>query len=169
MRGIIVEGIDCAGKSTLIKRIKQKYKAHGGFDVKELDHVECESQYERYLHEYATQNDVILHRSHISEAVFTEFFHRPCSFTGDELTVLDGIVNNDYLVIYASVERALFEERMDATKDNQVIGKGDYEAIVSLFDDKMKHIRHSSYCSNTMESLDRFSSTVVASYLDLSR
>ena len=44
MKGVIFEGISCAGRTELISLLKAELKRFGGFDVKELSHIDCDDQ-----------------------------------------------------------------------------------------------------------------------------
>lgn len=166
MRGIIVEGIDCSGKSTLIKNIKLMLKKYGGFDVKELEHIECNSQYERYLYEYASARKIIFHRSHISESVFGKHLRNSTPFTDKEDEILNKIVNNDFIVILAEVNYSMFQSRLMGTKKYQVIKERDYLAITERFKHAMLNIKHFKYSSDSTDSMVKMCETVVSSLLN---
>lgn len=95
-RNILVEGIDRAGKSSLVKELKNRLS----WDTRFLGHQNC-NQYKRYLHEYARMEHSVLERGHISEAVYSQIFKRPDPFSFSELVVLDGVLNADFIIVYA--------------------------------------------------------------------
>ena len=92
MRGVVIEGITGAGKTELISSPKSELKQFGGSDVKELSHIDSDDQYARYLKEYATQERVLFHRSHISEHVLGKFFRRGSPFSDEQLLTLNKII-----------------------------------------------------------------------------
>lgn len=166
MRGVIVEGIDCSGKSTLISLIKYAFKRHGGIDVRELEHLDCKSQYERYLSEYSSPSKVIFHRSHISEVVFSSFYSRITPFNESELSILEKIVRNDFIVIMAEVSYSLFKERINNSRGSQVIDINDYKKLTELFFLNTKQYKPIYYSSKSTEELEKMCDLVVKRYFN---
>src|SRR5438046_693653 len=101
MKGIVVEGITCSGKTELISSLKAELKRFGGFDVKELPHVNCDDQFARYLKEYATQERILFHRSHVSEHVLGRLLRERSPFSNDELATLNKIIPLRFVCVLA--------------------------------------------------------------------
>lgn len=87
-RNIIVEGVERAGKTTLIDEIRRKIP---GWDLKYLGHKDG-SQFDRYMWEYRVNRGVIFNRSHFSEVVYSKLRQRGEPFTEAEREVLDDVV-----------------------------------------------------------------------------
>ena len=161
MKGVIVEGIDCSGKSSLIKVLKYKLKNQGGFDVKELEHVNNIQQYKRYMFEYVTSQRILFDRSHISEVVYGKILRSNNPFSDEELMILNQVVNLDYLVVYAKPSYDDFVDRMKKTRDSQVIKAESYNSIIEGFEEIMKFFNPIIYSSKSFEELEVISNKVV--------
>ncbi len=106
VRNILIEGVDCGGKSTLAKELKNRLN----WDAAALTHKPG-WQFERYLSAYATQPQTIFERGHVSEQVYSEVFNRDSPFSPTERGVLDGIVAETMLVILAIPDSDLARKR----------------------------------------------------------
>lgn len=151
LRSILIEGIDCAGKSTLTKELKN----HLGWDAKHLVHKNTPSQFERYFLEYATGYHTIFERGHISELVYSHLFGRDLPFTADELRLLDDVVDRTAICILCLPDTqtalARYRERKGVLQivNPELITKGDV-----LFAQFKNHYRHTFiYRSQNWEEL----------------
>jgi thymidylate kinase len=105
---VLIEGADCAGKSTLAKELKN----HLSYDLIALSHRPGD-QHERYRHFYELEG-VVFERGHVSEMVYSRLFGRPAPFSELERRDLDTIVAGRMLVIHAHPELALARSRYRA-------------------------------------------------------
>lgn len=110
MHNVVVEGIDRAGKSTLVRELKNAL----GWDARFLGHRPGE-QYLRYLRGYATTDRMVIERGHVSEAVYSYLFGRPEPFEPAQLRVLDGVLATTAIVVFADPDlddvAARYEQR----------------------------------------------------------
>ena len=154
MRGIVIDGIGCAGKTELIAALKVGLKTSGGFDVRELDHHECSDQFLRYLHEYATGENILFHRSHVSELVFGKLLRNRTSFSMEEVAILDSIVSLRF--VYVLAEPPSFEsflERMVQRRSRRAFTRDEYLAVIERFREASSKIPHERYVSTTRDEL----------------
>lgn len=163
IRGIIVEGIDCGGKSTLIQSIKFKLKRLGGYDVKSLEHKNYVNQFRRYLYEYASNDKIIFDRSHFSEVVFGKFLRNEISFSKTELKILNEIVKLEFITILALPNYDDFCKRMRQTKTLQVINEKDFFNINKKFEKILNasNIGYKLYRSDTIGEMEELSDKIL--------
>lgn len=161
MKGLIIDGIDCAGKTTLANSVKFRLKKYGGYDLKGLEHKTCESQFDRYLYEYATNNRIIFDRSHISEVVFGKLLRNNIPFSNVELKVLNDIINLKYVFVLGIPLYNEFCDRLERNKQIQVIEKEQYHAIVNEFEVAAKNINHIVYASQSIEELNEIVEAII--------
>ncbi|MFN4149313.1 MAG: hypothetical protein ACK4IX_00065 [Candidatus Sericytochromatia bacterium] len=162
MMGIIVEGIDCSGKSTLVKNLKFRLKNYGGYDVKELEHLDKKNQFQRYLREYSNGYRTIFDRSHISELVFSKYLRNTEVFVESEIDILDSIIRTQYILVVATPSIENFNKRMLETKKLQVIDSKSYFDLISLFDYATKSIPHIKYTSTDEEELNAIIDVIIS-------
>ncbi len=161
IRGIIVEGIDCGGKSTLIQNLKFRLKNIVGYDVKSLGHRNCISQYRRYLYEYAANDKIIFDRAHFSEVVFGKILRNENPFSVAELKILNEIVELEFIIILAIPRYVDFCERIQQTKHIQVIEEKDYSNINTGFIKALSNIDYIVYKSESFDELDRITEIIL--------
>ncbi len=167
MKNVIVEGIDCSGKSTLIKNLKFGLKKHGGYDVKELEHKECPSQFRRYMLEYSLAERIIFDRAHISEAVFGKILRNKFPFSDRESNMLNGFVRNDFITILAIPSYDDFQSRYQESKKLQVISNNDFDLINKEFMLYCKEINPIIYNSSTFGYLEVFNKNIIDEIINL--
>jgi hypothetical protein len=163
MKGVVIEGIRCCGKSELITSLKASLKSAGGFDVKELTHIDCNDQYARYLKEYATQDRVILHRSHVSEHVLGKILRSTSPFAQAELDNLNAILVSRFVCVLT--EAPSFEEFVVRTAHRRVkedFSRERYAEILSAFHDSFDHIPHIRYTSSSFSELEATRDAIIA-------
>lgn len=116
IRNILVEGPDCAGKSTLVKELKN----HLGWDSLALTHKEG-PQYERYVNYYAVSSQTIFERGHLSEVIYSELFDRPRPFSPRQLRILNWMLAENILVVLADAPDPLLLRRYHARSHTRQI------------------------------------------------
>lgn len=97
LTNVLVEGPDCAGKSTLVKELHNRLR----LDARFLGHKETPSQFRRYLTEYAAAHETVFDRGHLSELVYSQVLGRPAPFSKREATILNGISAETQVVVLA--------------------------------------------------------------------
>lgn len=151
-RNIIVEGVECAGKTTLIDELRRKAP---GWDLKYLGH-RTGNQYERYMWEYMVNKGVIFNRSHFSEVVYSRLRQREEPFTEPERRVLDDVVARNTLVIFCDPRiedvRARFMQRSTV----QPVQLEELEVVHGMFRDIFEGIPCMRYESRDMTARDAF-------------
>ena len=149
---ILVEGPDCAGKSTLINRLKNELC----FDAKSLHHRDgC--QFSRYLKEYAAQTKIIFDRGHISEVVYSTLWRGGNPFNIDESTVLNSIVRLQMITILALPDISSLRDRYLSRAYPQKISLAELETGSHLFEDYFQSHQMTPtivYCSKNVEELE---------------
>ena len=126
-KNILIEGIDCAGKSTLAKEIRSEF----GSDIKFLGHQKG-WQFDRYLKEYALAQNIILERGHLSEEVYSHIFGREPPFTSNQRSILEEILKEKFIVVMCipktSLAKKRYRERKNITQNTPLlsISKGNY-------------------------------------------
>lgn len=94
---VLVEGPDCAGKSTLVKELHNRLR----LDARFLGHKDTPSQFRRYLQEYAAAQETVFDRGHLSELVYSQVLGRPAPFSKREAAILNGISAETQIVVIA--------------------------------------------------------------------
>ncbi len=115
---ILIEGIDCAGKSTLAKELKNAL----GWDTRSLHHGKG-NQFLRYLKEYASTDCTIFERGHVSEIVYGKLFKRKNPFTKSEEKILNAIIGETGIIISCIPPLGLALERYRSRKHVRQIVK----------------------------------------------
>lgn len=161
MKNVIVEGIDCSGKSTLIKNLKFKLKGFGGYDVKALEHKNGD-QFRRYSTEYVLADRILFDRAHISEMVFGKILRNHSPLNQNEISILNSIVNNNFLVILAVPSYEDFIRRFHESRELQVISESDFGRINDEFILGCGSINPIIYNSKSLTELDLITNQIVA-------
>ncbi len=162
IQNIVIEGIDCAGKSTLAKELKTAL----GWDMRFLGHKNCQSQFLRYLKEYGTLEQTIIERSHVSESLYGKLFGRESPFSKSEEEILDGILAETALVIACVPPLALARERYaERTHVRQIITSDTlapgHEIFEHYFDARKKFPNILRYESKNFDELESLVSKIV--------
>ncbi len=151
-RNIIVEGIECAGKTTLIEEMRRR---NPGWDLKYLGHRDGK-QFERYMWEYMVNKGAIFNRSHFSEIVYSKLRQREEPFTEPERRVLDDVVARNTLVIFCDPRiedaRARFMQRSTV----QPVQLEELEVVHGMFREAFERIPCLRYESRDMNARDVF-------------
>ncbi len=150
IRRIIVEGPDRSGKSTLVKALKDIL----GWDSKYLGHKNVKDQYQRYLKEYALNEDVVFDRSHISEIVYSKLWDRPL-ISEDDVKSLDYIASKNGLIIFSLPPLEVVLERHNNTRGTK-ISDDDLVKSYELFRKIKNKYWAQVYTETTFEGLEKF-------------
>lgn len=154
--GIIIEGVECAGKTTLIQRIRSEVLP---WDCKMLAHVEGK-QFDRFIYEYMFTHNIIFNRSHISEVVYSRLWNRASPFTKSEREVLDDYINRNYILILGTADEDKLVERYNSRNYKQKITANQINKIKSLFEDECKNCKHIIYNGSDMVGIDTIIATL---------
>lgn len=128
---VLVEGPDCAGKSTLVKELHNRL----GLDALFLTHKTVGSQYQRFGDRYKHEKGTVFERGHISEAVYAEIFGRKMPFSPEEEDELDLLVGARMIVVFADPGRKMALQRYRARHAGvaQLVGERELEQALDLF------------------------------------
>lgn len=138
IKGIIVEGCDCSGKSTLIRTIKTTL-SRAGWETADLGHKDVESQFDRYLNKYLSADKIIFDRGHFSEAVYSQAWRGGSSFNGWELNFLNEYVLKNFIVIFAYTLPEILKQRYLDRAYDQTILYDELEDIQQKFSQLLNH------------------------------
>lgn len=155
MKGVIIDGLGRSGKTELIGALKARLKMFGGCDVRELDHVECDDQFVRYLQEYATDRRwVLFHRSHVSECVFGTLQRGRSPFSSDEVAILNGVLTLRFVCVLAEPpDFDSFLQRANSRGFQGALSEGEYAGMIAAFRQAFSTIPHDLYVSRSREDL----------------
>jgi len=161
MKSVIVEGIDCSGKSSLIKALKYKLKKYGGYDVKELEHKDISNQFSRYALEYLSVSHTLFDRSHISEIVFGSILRNTIPFSSFQIKILNEIVSSEFVTVLATPSYDDFISRYQETRKYQVISVTDFNKINDKFIESCAYVNSIVYRSSSFNELEEVSNDIV--------
>ncbi len=119
IKGIVVEGVDCSGKSTLIRHLKSELSRHG-WDVCNLSHRDGD-QFERYMWQYVNANRILFDRAHFSEIVYGNEWRKGNHFSDAERKLLDKYVFENFLVIFVSSSETELRNRYKSRDITQIV------------------------------------------------
>ena len=145
---VIIEGMDCSGKSTIVERVKNNLR----WDSKSLHHIEGD-QFRRYLREYAFNDKTVFDRSHFSEIVYSTLWREGNPFSKMEKAILDGYCTSKTLIVFACPELDVMRERYKQRGFEQQIKLSELEKSRKLFYDIFKDIPHLKYRSRDFNEL----------------
>jgi adenylate kinase family enzyme len=159
-QNIMIEGIDGAGKSTLVKEIANRFN----LDIRVLGH-QSGDQFGRYLAEYASHRHTVFERGHISEAVYSKLFGRPLPFTIGQQQLLDSVLRETSIIILADPDTALAAKRLVQRQHvHQVVRASQLAAGQRLFREAIRNHTHRSrlltYRSANFEELESILKTL---------
>lgn len=160
-KGIIVEGVECAGKTTLIQRLRSKVVP---WDCKMLAHKPSQ-QFDRFITEYVSNNEIIFNRSHISEIVYSKLWNRDEPFSSEERKVLDEFISRHFLIILCEAETSLLVERYNTRDFEQKAKATEFEHIKELFNLECKDLELIRYNGSNKESLNNIL-PIIQSFLE---
>ena len=151
-KNILVEGVECAGKTTLIDEMRRKIP---GWDLKYLGHKPG-NQFQRYMWEYMVNNGTIFNRSHFSEVVYSDLRQREQPFTDAERTILDEMAARDSLIIFCDPRIEDAKSRYIQRASTQPVELHELEVVHKLFREVFQNIPHAKYESKDMSVRDQF-------------
>ncbi|MDP3881890.1 MAG: hypothetical protein Q8Q31_03350 [Nanoarchaeota archaeon] len=150
LRKVVIDGPDCAGKSTCVEHLKNTLR----WDSRSLHHKEGD-QFSRYLQEYASADDVVFDRSHISEQVYSALWRGGDPFDEKERDILNEVFQYNSIIIFACPSLEQMQERYSRRSFQQQIRYDELKDSRDLFVGKMEEIPHFLYTSSTYEELDK--------------
>lgn len=112
LRGVLVEGPDCAGKTTLVKKLKAAV-AGRGWDVMQMGHRPGD-QFKRYLKAYLEADRMLIDRGHFSEVVYSNIGRGGRHFAPWERAFLDEIVRREFISVLCIAPPDLLRTRQMA-------------------------------------------------------
>ncbi len=158
-KGILIEGGDCSGKSTLVKTLKSRLFTKG-WDVLDVGH-RGGAQLERYLKLYVNADRVVLDRGHFSEIVYGDLWRQGEHFAIWEKEFLDRYVFEYFIVVRAEAPLPLLLERYKARDYNQVVLEEELKNIQQQFSILMNRPEVITYRSINKDSLNQVTETIV--------
>lgn len=150
-KGILIEGVECAGKTTLIKGIRDKIVP---WDAKYLAHQPGQ-QFERFMYEYMVNRNIIFNRGHFSEAIYSRLWERETPFQPHELQVLNEYVRRNLLVILCDADTDTLEKRYSERNYSQKAAAPELGKIRDLFEDQFQGVECLRYTSTDQQNLEK--------------
>ena len=148
-KGIIVEGVECAGKSTLIQKLRSEIVP---WDCKMLGHKPG-IQFDRFISEYVINDEVVFNRSHISEVVYSELWQRETPFSSEEYRVLNDYIKRHFILILCEAETSALIERYQARDYHQKVSADELDKVKELFIAKCANLNVVRYDGSKKENL----------------
>lgn len=137
IKGIIVEGVDCSGKSTLLTHLASELSRHG-WDTLDLRHRKM-NQFERYCSAYVNADKVLFDRGHFSEFVYGNIWRDGKHFSDSDFDWLNNYVNENYIVIFAFANEETLRARYAERSISQEIEQDELIAVQDKFYDLFKN------------------------------
>jgi hypothetical protein len=164
MKNIIIDGIDRAGKTTLANKIKYVMRDFGGCDIKSLGHIDCQSQFMRYIREYSVNQNTIFDRGHLSEVVYSEYLRDNLSISDPQLEILNFLVSSQFIVVLAIPSYENFCKRMEeyALRYSKLIGIDAFDHLNEQFIKASDLLNPIIYTSDSFEYLDNFTNQIIS-------
>ena len=147
---LVVEGVECAGKTTLIREFRARVS---NLDVIALSHQDGH-QFDRFMSAYVTADGVIFNRSHVSESVYAELWGRERPFSPAEREVLNSFVARRFVTVLCTADPATLRKRFAARSFDQKARQNELDEIAGLFDTEVSAIPHIRYVSSGPDALD---------------
>ncbi|MEL7630523.1 hypothetical protein AAGW04_16200 [Pectobacterium aroidearum] len=151
IKGIIIEGVECSGKTTLIQRIRSDVIS---YDCIMLGH-QSGSQFDRYMRDYMVNDRVIFNRSHYSELIYSRLWDRGVPFSTSELNVLNDYIHRNFITILCTADVCSLAERYAKRQYKQKVNLNELSEVKSLFDDVLTPKADYIYRSNDVLELDK--------------
>ncbi|WP_225087017.1 hypothetical protein [Pectobacterium colocasium] len=151
IKGIIIEGVECSGKTTLIQRIRSDVIS---YDCIMLGH-QSGSQFDRYMRDYMVNERVIFNRSHYSELIYSRLWDRGVPFSTSELDVLNDYIHRNFITILCTADVCSLAERYAKRQYKQKVNLNELSEVKSLFDDVLTPKADYIYSSNDVLELDK--------------
>ena len=149
VRNIIVEGVECGGKTTLIDEMRRQMK---GWDLKFLGHKNGD-QFKRYVWEYQVNEGTIFNRSHYSEIVYSRLWDRGEPFTPAQVECLDDLAAEDNIIIVASPQKQVMLDRYKQRGYAQMAKLEELGRIHDIFGEVMQNVPCLVYGSENIDAM----------------
>lgn len=156
IKRILIEGPDCSGKSTALDRIKNAFK----WDAKSLHHREGD-QFQRYIKEYCSAENIVFDRGHISESVYGQMWRGGNPFSKEEFSMLNFYLQREGLVIFSLPSEEVLLSRYRSRKFDQQIKENELALARNLFLEQSHFIPNIIYTSSSYLELDELVEGVV--------
>ncbi len=156
-QGVIIEGVECAGKTTLIDYLRKKTLP---WDVKYMAH-QTENQFDRYIYEYVTARNVLLNRSHISECVYGTLWRGGVPFKEYEQQTLDNYVRRHMVLVHCDAPTELLLDRYSDRDFDQMAKAEELNAIRAGFERVLAGTDCIRYESTSQRSLENTAEAIV--------
>lgn len=116
---IILEGIDCSGKSTLAKKLSERT----GFEIVqgssfEISQLGADGMFE-HLVNLLENDDIIMDRTFYSNLVYGELFDYPM-MTSEQYDILVETIDKNALVVYLYASSGVIKYRMKNRGDDMI-------------------------------------------------
>jgi thymidylate kinase len=158
--GIIVEGGDCSGKTTLVNRLRSKLSPQGWYSLS-LSH-RATYQFERYLAKYLSDERIIYDRAHFSEIVYGKLWRAHTGFTTWQQQFLHDFVLDNFVVVLVQAPRDTLMQRYRTRHQTQAIDISELEKAQDIFQEEMRDRNIIQYHAIDLESLDQVVNQVMA-------
>ena len=154
IKGILVEGVDCSGKSTLIKKLDNILSRYG-WDSIDLRHRKG-NQFDRYLYTYTNNPYSLFDRGHFSEHIFGNIWRGASSFSQSELEWLNKLISENFLVVFAHAPEEILIKRYNNRKSDQTIVSSELLTVQNKFFEAFNDIKKNIiyYDSSNWENLE---------------
>jgi thymidylate kinase len=149
IKRILIEGPDCSGKSTALDRIKNVLR----WDAKSLHHRDG-NQFQRYIKEYCSAENIVFDRGHFSESVYGQMWRDGNPFSKEEFEFLNFYLQNEGLIIFALPSEETLINRYRARNFSQQIKENELALARKLFLEKSQTVSHILYSSASYKELD---------------
>jgi len=156
IKRILIEGPDCSGKSTALDRIKNTLR----WDAKSLHHRDGD-QFQRYISEYCSAENIVFGRGHISESVYGKMWRGGNPFLEKEFDFLNFYLQREGLVIFALPSEEDLISRYCSRNFSQQIKESELSIARNLFLEKSKLVPNILYTSSSYTELDYLVKEVV--------
>lgn len=131
IKGIIIEGTDCSGKSTLVDHLKAEL-SRSGWDSYDLGHKKGD-QFHRYLEVYANADRIVFDRGHFSEVVYGNLWRDGVHFSKWQLDYLNRLAYGEFIVIFVHAPEEVLVDRYKKRHYGQAIDPGELTCIQEAF------------------------------------
>jgi thymidylate kinase len=157
--GIIVEGSDCSGKTTLVNRLRSQLSPQGWYSLS-LSH-RVANQFDRYLTKYLGDEGIIYDRAHFSELVYGKLWRGHTGFMPWQQLFLHDFVLDNFVVVLAQAPRDTLIQRYRARHQAQAIDVSELEHVQHMFREEMSDPRIIQYQATSTASLASVVSQIV--------
>ncbi|MCU0318155.1 MAG: hypothetical protein MUC61_02300 [Amoebophilaceae bacterium] len=157
--GIIIEGSDCSGKTTLVNRLRSKLSPHGWYSLS-LSH-RIADQFELYLEKYIRDERIIYDRAHFSEIVYGNLWRGHSGLANWQKDFLNKFVLENFVVVLAQAPKDILLQRYNSRQQEQAVSIEELWSIQNMFQKEMQDARIIQYQSTHFSSLDEVVNQIV--------